>query len=217
MLFEINLNNEDLIIFWNKVDIGEINECWNWAWGTDGKGYGQCYINSKKYIASRVSYFIKNGSFEKKLKVCHSCDNPKCVNPNHLWLGTSLDNTRDMINKNRAYYVEGEDIGSSKLKTEDVIKIRELYDQNKNTQKELSIIYNVTEPTIRCVIKGFTWKNAGGPISNKSNRKVTKDDVIVIRTMAGEGIEYKKLSEIFNISYKEIYRIVKRKRWENVD
>lgn len=77
------------------------DQCWNWIGFKDKDGRGKVWVKDRKEIASRVLYFISNGKIDKNLCVCHSCDNPSCVNPNHLWLGTKKENTHDMIRKNR--------------------------------------------------------------------------------------------------------------------
>jgi len=78
------------------------NGCWEWIAALDTYGYGQCRFNGKLYKAHRLFYSLFKGPISKGLFVCHSCDNKKCVNPDHLWLGTVQDNSDDMKNKGRA-------------------------------------------------------------------------------------------------------------------
>ena len=85
--------------FWDKVD--KSGDCWMWTAYKDQKGYGRFGIGSKLYSAHRLSYEWSYGDFDKKLCVCHTCDNPGCVNPEHLWLGTRRDNNIDRDNKGR--------------------------------------------------------------------------------------------------------------------
>src|SRR6267154_192253 len=78
------------------------NECWIWPKGKDRKGYGQFHYGKYgTYKAHRISYEIFNGEIPYKYLVCHTCDTPACCNPNHLWVGTSKDNTQDMMIKGR--------------------------------------------------------------------------------------------------------------------
>lgn len=85
--------------FWSKVNTE--GECWNWIASKFKFGYGQFYINGKNLYAHRVSYVIQNGSIPKGLFVCHKCDNPSCVRPSHLFLGSQLENVLDMVKKGR--------------------------------------------------------------------------------------------------------------------
>jgi len=94
------LSDEEQKRFWSRVVRLGTDECWIWTSTTDSDGYGKIRVTGKQRAAHRVSWALANGR-EPDLCVCHSCDNPKCVNPNHLWLGTQADNLRDMIAKGR--------------------------------------------------------------------------------------------------------------------
>lgn len=101
MQIEIVLSEKNLASFWEKVDKRSHFECWPWRGYKDSAGYGRLRIGRDlKYIAPRVSWFIANGSQPDGF-VCHSCDNPICVNPAHLWIGDVKSNTLDMISKGR--------------------------------------------------------------------------------------------------------------------
>ena len=93
--------------FWEKVDIPVIGYgCWEWTGGKNRAGYGQINIAGKHCQAHRVSFEMANGvklprGRKTGIIICHSCDNPGCVNPEHLWLGTHYHNSQDAIRKGR--------------------------------------------------------------------------------------------------------------------
>lgn len=95
-----HLSDEEINRFWSFVDIvPDNNVCWNWTGKSER--YGEFNVNDEKYKANRVSYFITTGVDPEELSVMHSCDNPKCCNPNHLSLGTHDDNMKDAARKGR--------------------------------------------------------------------------------------------------------------------
>src|SRR5258708_2027850 len=87
--------------FWSKVAIGGDNECWIWQTGKDQDGYGAFWWSNRQVKAHRFSWGLFGGSIPDGMYVLHSCDNPSCVNPSHLFLGTTQDNTADRDIKER--------------------------------------------------------------------------------------------------------------------
>ncbi len=101
--------------FWSKVKIGPEEECWDWQASLHTSGVPQFSYQGKPKTASRIAYSLTYGGFAKELFVCHYCDRPICVNPNHLWLGTNTDNYTDRMRKGRCDWPVGEENGHSKL------------------------------------------------------------------------------------------------------
>jgi len=112
--------------FWQKVDksAGK-NRCWIWSGAKDKNGYGR--ITKEKYVktyrAHVFSYELHNNQIPKGMLVCHSCDNPPCVNPKHLWIGTVRDNNHDKMKKGRCVSFSGEKNPMVKLTDKKVKKI----------------------------------------------------------------------------------------------
>lgn len=129
--------------------------CWIWLASISNYGYGVLTINGKNKNTHRLSYEIYKGEIPKGMHVCHTCDVPACVNPNHLFLGTAMDNMRDMIKKNRKAI--GVNHGYSKLTEEDVKRIR-LIGKTK-TQSEIAKMFNVTRSLISFVQLNKGWKH----------------------------------------------------------
>ncbi|WP_437230136.1 HNH endonuclease signature motif containing protein [Planctomicrobium sp. SH661] len=111
--------------FWSKVDrSGGKDACWLWTAYRNPKGYGQFAWASKTIIlAHRAAWRITYGDIPIQSCICHFCDNPSCVNPNHLWIGSHMDNVRDRDAKGRRRPPSGEYNGQCKLTHEHVIAI----------------------------------------------------------------------------------------------
>ena len=86
----------------NKVKIDEVTDCWEYQGGKNNIGYGMIRDDKRMRTTHRVSYEEHKGPIPPGMCVCHTCDNPICCNPNHLWLGTRKQNTQDMVSKGRA-------------------------------------------------------------------------------------------------------------------
>lgn len=150
----ITLTSKDIDRFWRKVDRRGPDECWSWMAGKDGKGYGSFFVGTANYIAPRVSWAIHHGEIPNGLGVLHTCDNPPCVNPNHLFLGTQKDNNEDRENKGRGSF--GSKHGMSILKESDIKEIRELM-KNGVSQEEIAKKFKVDRTTISAVKRGLSW------------------------------------------------------------
>jgi hypothetical protein len=106
--------------------------------------------------ASRFSYEVFNGEIPEGIEVCHSCDNPRCVRPGHLHLGTHAQNMAESVLRMRS--PKGERNGVSKLTESEVNEIRTMYSSGDYLQDELSKMFGVTRPNISKVVRGQRWK-----------------------------------------------------------
>lgn len=106
----ILLTDTEIERFMSNIKFFAHEGCWEWAGVLSSTGYGSFRPAKSKrpYGAHRISYFMANGSFDQKMFICHKCDNPKCVNPDHLFIGTASDNMQDCVNKNRHYFAKRE-------------------------------------------------------------------------------------------------------------
>lgn len=142
--------------FWARVRRSA--DCWEWQGAIDHKwGYGQISVAGKMQLAHRIAYKLAYGSLPDDLLVCHKCDNPRCVRPDHLFLGTSTDNAHDKVRKGRQADHHGEKNPHAKLTSEQVQAIRTRFAQGGIRPIELARQYGVTNTTISMIVRGQTW------------------------------------------------------------
>ena len=144
--------------FWPRVDQGP--DCWLWTGYKTAQGYGQIGIKRVLRYAHRVSWELAYGQIPDGLCVLHRCDNPPCVRPDHLFLGTRADNTADMLAKDRHRTVplRGDQNGNAKLTASQVALIRALYAVGGISQRQLARQFGVVQGTIVHVLAGRTWR-----------------------------------------------------------
>ncbi len=141
--------------FWKRVNKSTNEKCWEWTGALDTGGYGTLSYQCKKKIASRLSYELTYGQIPPGFDVLHRCDNTKCVNPNHLFLGTQLDNMRDCVAKNRM--PKGSENPFSKLTESDVIRIRQLYSTGAMNGIQLANKFGIRSQTVYQIIHRQCW------------------------------------------------------------
>jgi len=144
--------------FWEKVDKRGPDDCWLWQGAKQPGGYGSFWTGKKQDGAHRFSYELHNGPIPPDTDVCHSCDNPACVNPAHLWLGSRTDNMQDCSRKGRAksgIHI-GADNVNAKLTEAQVREIRQRYTAGE-IGPNLAREYGVSHQVIYAVIHRKTW------------------------------------------------------------
>ena len=148
----------DLMRFWSKVDRKRKNECWNWI-GCKNKnenGYGLLSINNKMYRTHRLSYFIHYNEDPRESLICHICNNPPCVNPNHLFLGDYSKNIKQAYMDNRRSS-KGILNTHSKLQESDIKEIKRM--QGTISGYEVAGIFCVIPSTIYKIWRGELWSH----------------------------------------------------------
>jgi len=138
------------------VELGP-DECWPWLRSLAAKGYGQIKRTGerKQFFAHRVAFELATGIEPGKKQVCHSCDNMKCVNPKHLFIGTQKDNLQDMKRKNRHLF--GEKNNQHVLSEKEVLQILTL--KGVASQRDLAVRYGVCQSTIAKIHLGQRWQH----------------------------------------------------------
>jgi hypothetical protein len=139
--------------FWAKVD--KSGSCWKWTASTLSAGYGQFTIARRRVLAHRVSWEIQNQrEVPEGMCICHSCDNPRCVHPEHLFLGSLSDNMKDCYRKGRSNIREHQFKAGkehprygSKLSQPEISLMRLLYRDKNMTQRQLALVFGVSKTT----------------------------------------------------------------------
>ena len=143
--------------FWEKVDKRGSDDCWEWKGVQNGVGYGMIGRGGRsegKMLAHRLSWELHNGPIPKGQFVCHQCDNPGCMNPAHLFIGSAADNSHDMVIKGRQ--IRGAAIEGAKLIEQDVREIL-CFLAAEYSQSEIARGYGVIQQTISLINTGKIW------------------------------------------------------------
>ncbi len=148
--------------FWSRVVIGDPRQCWECLGVCVGKGYGQFAMDHGIYKirarAHRFAWRITYGAIPDGLLVCHNCDNPKCCNPRHLFLGTPSDNMQDMVGKGRHRSTPRRPgLAGRKLTDDQVRHVRKMLVAG-TAAEDLSRQLNISTRTVWDIAKGRTWK-----------------------------------------------------------
>jgi hypothetical protein len=149
---EVPMDEKTVARFLAKVDKRGPGECWPWKAGIKSEGYGGFRVGEVVDRAHRVSYVIHHGDIPAGMVVCHRCDNPPCVNPGHLFLGTHGDNARDRDAKGRRGTI-GAKHGMAKLTDDDVISIR----SSSERGVDLAVQYGVSATLVCDIRKRKIW------------------------------------------------------------
>jgi hypothetical protein len=187
----------------DRVDrSGGPEACWPWTGCHNGYGYGVLSVNNRMKGAHRLAYEAAKGPIPKGLSVCHTCDNPPCCNPAHLFVGSHKDNGLDMARKERG--------ARNKLTGEQAKAIR----ADPRTTKEIAPDYGVHWSNIAAIKAGRTWVHLDGATPRGPKAKITEDQVRAIRKDTRAAA---KIAAELDISPSQVDRIRWRKRWAHVE
>ena len=143
-------------LFMNNVD--KTSSCWLWTGALGRGGYGRATAargkKNRSELAHRLSHKLFKGPIPKGMFVCHTCDNPRCVNPDHLWLGTRQDNVDDMVSKGRS--LRGTRNPHARLNPQQVREIRRRVAEGEN-RKDIQEEYGIAPSTLHSIIKRVSW------------------------------------------------------------
>lgn len=150
--------------FWSKVIIKGLDDCWEWTGNTtkgNGKGYGRFRIDNKMLLAHRLSWIFTHGYIPEGKLILHKCDNPLCINPNHLYLGTNSNNMKDKFKRNRQPLLPPEisAINHAKLYEGEIWLIRKLWKDRVTgiTQRFISKMFKVDQSTVSLIVNSSKW------------------------------------------------------------
>ncbi|MGB9835082.1 MAG: HNH endonuclease signature motif containing protein, partial [bacterium] len=198
--------------FWSMVKRDGPDSCWEWQGYHLKDGYGAFHFNGKRVIASRFAWILTYGEIPPGMCVLHKCDNPSCVNPRHLFLGTQKDNMQDAVLKLRK---SGPHNGRTKLSWPQVDTIRLLFQMGWSAYR-LARFFGVNYKTVWQILKGKTWKEpaevmgAGAPGEGNFETMESGD-------VAGSGaliLRVPKKSEVEEAFEAALFRAGEEKRGE---
>lgn len=217
------LNIRTIRRFVLKIDVGDDDECWNWLASYMKDGYGKFKVDKKTFLAHRFHWILKHGNVTEGACVLHKCDNPKCVNIKHLFIGTQKDNIDDKVVKGRCNYARGEMLPQTTHDNELVKEIRNRY-ENGEFQSDIAEHLNVSRSYVCEIVNNTKRKinNYKVPVLHKKSvnsetchvSKLNWSSVREIRKRYREGeVTVTRLAEEYNISAGAISLIINNKTW----
>lgn len=200
------------------------NECWEWQGHVDANGYGVLNRGGKTHRAHRFVYEALVGPIPAGLLLMHSCDNPPCVNPNHLSPGTNADNVADCVQKERNN--RGEEMWSAKLAEQQVLEAREKFATGRYGITQLARSYGITDGPMWELLHGITWKylplaapRPGGPArgSKSPASKLTEEIVAEIREKFATGNHSQAdLAREYGLTATPMSQLIRGVTWKHV-
>ncbi len=215
-------------LFWQSVDkTSSPFGCWLWTDHLNDTGYGMFYALGKRFRAHIYAWQELRGPIPDGLSLCHSCDTyysigdifyRRCVNPDHLWIGTHLDNMHDASVKSRI--AQGERHWRAKLDEATVLAIRELrYSQPDLCYEDIGAQFGISRHMASLICRGKNWTHVGGPVAPNSptpNAILTEDTVREIRNRRACGESVSSLVRTFGVKRQAIGNVLHGRAWGTV-
>jgi hypothetical protein len=150
--------------FYSKALVGD--GCWEWTAAKNKSGYGRFGVHGVNKLAHRVAYWLEHGEIPEGMHVLHRCDNPSCIRPGHLFLGTDLDNSVDMAAKGRARWAQkGSTHWKAKLSEESIPEIRRRHESG-DTWASIGRSYGIDGTAARRAATGYNWSHVSKEVSH---------------------------------------------------
>lgn len=157
--------------------------CWLWSGAKSSTGYGEIVRKAKRYRAHRVSWRLHHGEIPDGLLVCHKCDRPLCVNPDHLFLGTHRDNMIDKARKGRGNFPEGSRHYKASVTEGDARAIKKMSSSGV-PMREIAKRFGTTENVVSLIHRGKTWKSVNGTVRKPGESEMREQASKIIEKVA---------------------------------
>jgi hypothetical protein len=200
------------------------NGCWLWTRGRS-KGYGTFFSEGKQLLAHRASYEYSVGPIPAGMHVCHRCDTPACINPDHLWLGSHHENMTDKTRKNRGRTGPTAKAGV-KFTDDHIIEMRKAYVAGERAAI-IAERFGMKRSAINDIVNGRSWKHLLGvkgcptleelktaaALATRNNRKLTVEQVLSIKAALRKGSTCAELARVYGLCTQAIHDIKQGRNW----
>ena len=210
--------------FWSKVERNHPDACWWWMASKNQTGYGLFSFAGKPKLAHRVAWELQNdATIPDGLLACHTCDQPACVNPRHIYIGTHQDNANDVTERDRRNHRRGEDNGVSKLTNRDVLEIVARFNKGESG-RVIAADYDIGSSVVHNVMKGKTWSHLTGIQKGRTpdytrrswRTDLTDRDVVAIRERYRNGEDQDLLATEYGLTDTSIRNLVSGRTFPDV-
>lgn len=197
--------------FWSRVDVRGPDECWLWMGAAARGGYGSFRAGGRNHGAHRISYVAAHGQIPEVPGyhggvVRHACDNPPCVNPRHLLVGSQADNALDA--KLRGRIAVGGDLPHSKLSPKKVMAMREMRRAGAE-YADIGARFGVSKSTAVRAVCGDDWGHVPGAVGPRTRRpRLGKSQVLAIRMLRGQGLKHSEIAEEVGVGQASVSRVL---------